>query len=65
MNNTPWPWEPIPEPVPRKPLTVAEAIAILQTMPPDATLLSEGCDCIEDCMRISYDASDNTVLMER
>ena len=66
MTETPWPWEPMPEPAaPRKPLTCAEAIAILQTMPPDATLLSEGCDCIDDCKGIFYDASDNTILLER
>ncbi len=48
-----------------EPLTVAEAILILQTMPPDATLLSEGCDCIEACCGISYNASDHKVSMER
>ena len=57
------PWiEPTPQP---EPLTVAQAIAILQTMPQDAIIETEGCDCIDKCRNISHDAKDNTVLMER
>ena len=46
-------------------LTVADVLRLLEKMPKDALVFSDGCDCIGETMDVDYHASDNTVLMSR
>lgn len=46
-------------------LTVAELIAKLQEHPQDAVVWHEGCDCYGAVCTVTYDASDNSVLIMR
>lgn len=45
-------------------LTVAELIAELQKMPPEARVLTEGCDCTGQATSVRLQG-DGTVLIER
>ena len=47
-----------------KAITVAELIKLLQELPQDAEVFSEGCDCYGECSGASLMA-DGTVLVER
>lgn len=47
-------------------MTVAELIAALQALQPDAEVLAEGCDCINPVVRVDADPDwrDGAVLLE-
>jgi hypothetical protein len=46
-------------------LTVRDAINILAQQPPDALVYLEGCDCMDTMGGWTYDATENSVLLER
>ena len=46
-------------------LTVEELIKLLETMPKDALVWSEGCDCYGAVASAEYDESDNSITIGR
>ena len=55
----------IKEEIKDKQLTNGELIELLQTLPKDALVWHEGCDCYGKADRVEYDDSDNTILIGR
>jgi hypothetical protein len=46
-------------------MKVVELIERLKTMPQDAEVITEGCDCFGDSRDVTYDQSDHTVVINR
>ena len=46
-------------------MTVEQLISFLATCPKDATVYTEGCDCIGEANRCEYDPDDNEVMILR
>ena len=44
-------------------LTVTQLIALLQTMPPDAKVFHEGCDCIGMASDVTFNEDDGSVMI--
>lgn len=55
----------IKEEVKNKQLTNGELIELLQTLPKDALVWNEGCDCWGEADRVEYDEDDNSILIGR
>lgn len=48
-----------------KQLNVRQVIELLQKLPGDAMVWSDGCDCCGETCGVEYDQKDNSVLMAR
>lgn len=46
-------------------MKVSELIEALKTMPQDAEIVTEGCDCYGDCARLKNKPEEKTVLLCR
>lgn len=46
-------------------MTVEQLINELSKLPPDAVVFTEGCDCIGEAISVSYDSSDNSIMIHR
>ena len=46
-------------------MKVRELIEKLQSVPPDAEVLTEGCDCTGDVASVQWDSKDGTVMLAR
>lgn len=46
-------------------LTVRQVIELLSTLPPDAKVLSDGCDCVGSCVDVYYCVHNKAVIMSR
>jgi hypothetical protein len=55
----------IKEEIKGKQLTNGELIELLQTLPKDALVWHEGCDCWGEADRVEYDDTDNSILIGR
>lgn len=50
-------------PLDRTTKTVSELIALLQVMPPDAPVWSEGCDCWGDCTGVELQDEGGVLIL--
>jgi hypothetical protein len=55
----------INEEIKNKQLTNGELIELLKTLPTDALVWHEGCDCWGEADRVEYDKDDNSILIGR
>ena len=49
----------------QKQITAAELRELLEDIPDDALVETEGCDCIGEANGVEYDEESNTVLIRR